>query len=184
MKYVVKLGKFKEFKELKEEFKDEPVKEVVKFGGEGVKKCIQCGSCMSVCPVAITGFDYPNKKLFKLIMLGVREEVLQDPSPWICVACGRCIEVCSQDVNPLSVYFAFRRIQAREFSIPSVAEEALRLLYETGHVIPLTGVEKLRKELGLSELPKSALSSPEDLKEIRTILRNTDIAELGILPLF
>jgi heterodisulfide reductase subunit C len=158
------------------------IEEVMRFGGTEIKRCIQCGSCMSVCPVAITGFDYPNKKLFKLVMLGLREEVLEDPSPWVCVACGRCIEVCSQNVNPMFIYFAFRRIQVREFSIPAVAREALRLVYETGHAIPVSGVEKVRKKLGLPEIPKSTLSNPDALREVQKILKGTDIAELGIVP--
>ncbi|WP_202319840.1 4Fe-4S dicluster domain-containing protein [Archaeoglobus neptunius] len=157
----------------------DPVEEVSKFGGEGIKKCIQCGACMSVCPVAMAGFNYPNKKLFKLIILGQRREILYDPSPWACVACGRCIEVCTRDVNPFSVYFAFRRIQTREFSVPSVAEEALRNLYETGYAV--TGNANIRKELGLPEV-KFALNNGEALKEIRCIIESTEIMQLGILP--
>ncbi len=173
MSTILKLGKDRE----------DPISEVMKFGGEGIKKCIQCGACMSVCPVALAGFNYPNKKLFKLIMLGIRKEILHDPSPWACVGCGRCIEICTRDVNPFFVYFAFRRIQAREYSIPSASEEALHLLYETGHAIPFAGVEKLREELNLPRIPPSTLSNPKALQEIRKILANTEIAELGILPL-
>lgn len=157
----------------------DPIEEVSKFGGEGIKKCIQCGACMSVCPVAMAGFNYPNKKLFKLIILGQGREILYDPSPWACVACGRCIEVCTRDVNPFSVYFAFRRIQTREFSIPSVAEDALRHLYETGHAI--TGDTAVRKELGLPEI-KSTLTDGKALKEVRQIIESTEILQLGILP--
>ncbi len=179
MKNVVKLNKYGM---ARGKLESSLMEEVVRAGGAGIKKCIQCGSCMSVCPVAITGFDHPNKKLFKLVLLGLKEDVMEDPSPWVCVACGRCIEVCSQDVNPMFIYFAFRRIQVREFSIPAVAEEALRLLYETGHAIPVSGVEKVRKELGLPETPKSTLSDPDALREVQEILRSTDIAGLGILP--
>ena len=161
---------------------EELVEEVIGSGGVGIRRCIQCGSCMSVCPVAISGFDYPNKKLFKLVLLGLRSEILKNPSPWVCVACGRCIDVCPQDANPMYVYFAFRRIQVREFSIPPAAEEALRLLYETGHAVPVSGAEKVRKKLGLSEIPKSTLSDLNALREVQEILRSTDVAQLGILP--
>ncbi len=156
------------------------VSEVSRFGGEGINKCIQCGACMSVCPVAMAGFNYPNKKLFKLIILGLRSEVLYDPSPWACVACGRCIEVCTRDVNPFSVYFAFRRIQTREFSIPAAAEEALRLLYETGHAVVAENYD-LRDELNLPDL-RSALNDENALDEVRKILEMSEIAQLGILP--
>lgn len=161
---------------------EELVEEVMRSGGAGIRRCIQCGSCMSVCPVAISGFDYPNKRLFKLALLGLRGEILKNPSPWVCVACGRCTDVCPQDVNPMYIYFAFRRIQVREFLIPPAAEEALRFLYETGHAIPVSGSEKVRKKLGLPEIPKSTLSDPEALREVQEILRGTDMAELGILP--
>ena len=97
------------------------------------------------------------------------------------MACGRCIEVCTRDVNPFSVYFAFRRIQTREFSIPAVAEEALRLLYETGHAIIAGNAEELRRQLNLPEL-KSAFTDQKALSEVRQILESTEIAQLGILP--
>lgn len=150
------------------------VEEVAKFGGEGIVRCIQCGSCMSVCPVAIAGFNYPNKKLFKLIILGVRKEILFDPSPWACVACGRCIEVCTRDVNPFSVYFAFRRIQTRQFSIPPKAKDLLRDVYETGFSVPPDN--NFRKELGLPEV------NTEIVEEIKEIIENSEIIQLGILP--
>ncbi len=163
--------------------KVDPVEEVIRLGGKKIKECIQCGACMSVCPVAMVGFSYPTEKLFKLITLGIREEILYDPSPWACVACGRCVEICVRDVNPLAVYLAFRRLQAREFSIPKPAEEALRLIYETGHgILPEINIEDIREELGLERLPNSTLRSEEALDEVRKILESSEIAQLGILP--
>ena len=169
MKYVVKV-----------ERKRNLVEVISNLGGEGVSKCIQCGSCMSVCPVTLVGFDYPNKKLFKFVQMGEEDPLLSDPSPWACVACGRCIEVCSQDVNPFSVYFALRRLQVRGFRIHLLAKEAVGSIYESGHAIFLDNSEE-REKFGLPEV-SSAAKSKKDLNEIREILRSSDISDLGILP--
>ena len=144
MKYVVKV-----------ERKRNLVEVISNLGGEGVSKCIQCGSCMSVCPVTLVGFDYPNKKLFKFVQMGEEDPLLSDPSPWACVACGRCIEVCSQDVNPFSVYFALRRLQVRGFRIHPLAKEAVGSIYESGHAIFVDNSEE-REKFGLPEVFSAA----------------------------
>ena len=169
MKFVVKIKK-----------KKNVAKVVSELGGEGVTKCIQCGSCMSVCPVTLVGFDYPNKKLFKFVQMGEIDPVLSDPSPWACVACGRCIDVCSQDVNPFSVYFSLRRLQVREFSIHPLARDAVESIFESGHAIYLENDEE-RRRFNLPEVP-SAVNSKSDLEEVREILRKSSISDLGILP--
>ncbi|KUJ93183.1 MAG: Heterodisulfide reductase, subunit C (HdrC) [Archaeoglobus fulgidus] len=150
---------------------DDVMEEVSKFGGEGIGRCIQCGACMSVCPVAIAGFNFPNKKLFKVITLGLREDILFDPSPWACVACGRCIEICTRDVNPFHVYFAFRRIQTREFSIPSRAEELLRRVYTTGFAVQINN--ELRAEFDLPEIGS--------VDEVEKIIECTEMSQLGLI---
>jgi len=86
--------------------------QMIEVGGEGLTKCIQCGACASVCPVAITGLPLYCKRLFRFLQTGHLEEIIDDASPWACVACNRCTEICPRGVDPFHVVFAFRRIQA------------------------------------------------------------------------
>lgn len=151
------------------------INELGKEGGD-IKKCIQCGACMSICPVAISGFEFPNKRLFKLIILEMGQEVLEHKSPWICVSCHRCIDVCPRDVNPHSIYFALRRLQSRHFRNPKVFEDFVRRIHSHGFSVEVPDNER-RKSLGLPEIS----IDPESLEEIRDIMRNSKLLELGVI---
>jgi len=155
--------------------------EIKELGAEKIMACIQCGACASICPLSNTGFKLYAKKLVKSILLGLKDELLDDPTPWACVACNRCTEICPRNVSPFEVMFAMRRLMVEEYAIPTLAVEAIRSLYEHGHAVYMAGREA-RKKVGLpEELPSE--SDPKALEELRTILRNTKLAELGLIPM-
>jgi len=155
---------------------------IIQFGAENLMACMQCGACASICPLARVGFEWFNKKLIKAILVGMKEELLDDPTPWACVACNRCTEVCPRRVSPFEVMFAMRRLMVEEFAIPTLAIEALRALYEYGHAVYMTGREA-RKKVGLPEKPPSTDSDEKALQDLRTILKETKLAQLGLIPM-
>ncbi|WP_456370941.1 4Fe-4S dicluster domain-containing protein [Geoglobus sp.] len=157
---------------------DKDVKLIEELGKEGgdIKKCIQCGACMSICPVAISGFEFPNKRLFKLIILEMGQEVLQHKSPWICVSCHRCVDVCPRDVNAHSIYFALRRLQSRHFRSPKVFEDYVRRIYQHGFNVEIVDGRK-RESMGLPPVE----IDPESLEEVREIMRGSRLLELGVI---
>ena len=157
---------------------DKDVRLIGELGREGgdIRKCIQCGACMSICPVAISGFEFPNKRLFKLIILEMGQEVLEHKSPWMCISCHRCIDVCPRDVNPHSIYFALRRLQSKHFKNPKVFEDLVKRIYSHGFSVEVLDNEK-RKSLGLSEMS----IDPESIEEIRNIMKDSKLAELGVI---
>jgi heterodisulfide reductase subunit C len=158
------------------------VQEVIELGGEGIIRCIQCGACSSICPIAMAGMELYNKKLFKKLLSGYREEIIEDPSPWACVACNRCVEICPRDVKPFQVVFAFRRLQAREFAMPMTVLGSLKSLYEKGHAV-YSEAGEIRKKLGLPEVPPSTLADPKALEEVQILLKNSEIAKMGVIPM-
>ncbi|WP_456478089.1 4Fe-4S dicluster domain-containing protein [Geoglobus ahangari] len=153
----------------------ELIDELGKEGGD-IKRCIQCGACMSICPVAISGFEFPNKRLFKLIILEMGEEVLEHKSPWICVSCHRCVDVCPRDVDPHSIYFALRRLQSKYFRHPKVFEDLVRRIHAHGFCVESTDSER-RRTLGLNELRMDE----ESLEEVREILTSGKLRDLGVV---
>ncbi len=166
----------------KKEYGKRTITVIQEFGAENIAQCMQCGACSSICPLSISGFEWYNKKLIKGIELGLRDEFFDDPTPWACVACNRCSEVCPRDVNPFEVMFAMRRLMIEEFVIPPTALEALRSLYEHGHAIYVEN-RKARKAVGLDEKPPTTDSNEKALEELRIILKNTRLIELGLFPL-
>lgn len=159
------------------------VAEIKAMGGEALLDCIQCGKCAAVCPMALAGFPIFNKKLIQAIFLGAREILLEDSSIWACQSCNRCTEICPRDVRPFEIILAMRRVAVREFAVPALSIEGLKSLYDVGHAVYLKDSGQTRQKVGLPEKPSTVLASPEALKEIKAILHQTDLWEIGLIPM-
>ncbi len=69
--------------------------------------CIQCGTCGGSCPAAVD-MDHSPRALFAMIRAGLRDEVLQSNTPWICVSCYMCVVRCPQDVHITDIMYALK----------------------------------------------------------------------------
>jgi len=156
------------------------VKIITEYGGTGIFKCVQCGACSAVCPSVKAGFPVLCRLLIKKLLIGQLEEIIEEPSSWACQACGRCSEVCPQDVKPQEVVFAFRRFQANEMAISTSATTSLVDFHTTGHAVYTKSHGELRKRVGLPEKPPTTVSDEKGLLEVRAILDNSLLGELGI----
>jgi len=61
--------------------------------------CFTCGECSSTCPVDCEPSVFDPRVLFRMINLGLIDELIRSPSIWLCIGCGRCTECCSQLVD-------------------------------------------------------------------------------------
>ncbi len=61
--------------------------------------CFTCGECSSVCPVDCEPSIFDPRVLFRMVNLGLIDELMRSPSIWLCIDCGRCTECCSQLVD-------------------------------------------------------------------------------------
>jgi len=64
---------------------------------EKLLTCIQCGTCTASCPTAYA-MDYTPRQLWRLIQLGLKEEVLTSNSFWLCTACYSCTMRCLRGI--------------------------------------------------------------------------------------
>lgn len=64
---------------------------------EKLLTCIQCGTCTASCPTAYA-MDYTPRQLWRLIQLGLRDEVLRSNSFWLCTACYACTLRCLRGI--------------------------------------------------------------------------------------
>ncbi len=82
-------------------------------GGQEIKKCIQCGTCSSSCPLSYV-MDFGPRKIFSLIRAGFRDEVLSSNTIWICSSCYTCSVRCPKSIKITDVMYALKRLAVKE----------------------------------------------------------------------
>lgn len=157
--------------------------EIRGLGGTEILECVQCGKCAGVCPLALAGFTFFNKKVIQAILMGLRESLMDDVSIWACQSCNRCTEICPRGVSPFQVMLAMRRVAVREYAIPALSTDGLKSLYDYGHAVYLKNAGEARRKVGLPEMPPTTLADPVALSEVQAILRGSVLADLGLIPM-
>ncbi|MDP2917823.1 MAG: 4Fe-4S dicluster domain-containing protein [Dehalococcoidia bacterium] len=76
---------------------------------EKLLTCIQCGTCTASCPTA-HAMDYTPRQLWRLIQLGLKEEVLSCNSFWLCTACYSCTSRCPRGIACTKTMFTLKRM--------------------------------------------------------------------------
>ncbi len=100
-----------DFEELDPSFKNEVSKEI---GGQNIKLCFNCGICTVSCPVRRVDDTYNPRRIIRMILYGMKEEILSSETIWKCAHCLTCLERCPQDVRFAEVIEALRLLAVRE----------------------------------------------------------------------
>ena len=83
-------------------------------GGENIKACFACGVCTAGCPVSEIDEKYNPRKIIRMVLLGLREQVLSSDLIWLCSTCYTCYAHCPQDVKFTDVIGALRDMAIKE----------------------------------------------------------------------
>lgn len=107
--------------ELDAKFKYEVAEEP---GGENIKVCFACGLCTAGCPVSAIDPEYNPRRIIRMVLLGMRREVLSSKLIWLCSLCYTCQAHCPQNVNFADVMKALRNMAVKEGYVhPSFTEK-------------------------------------------------------------
>jgi ferredoxin len=124
---------------------NEPFRQAAK--GADISKCFTCGECSSACPVAGERSAFDPRFIFRMVNLGLAEELLTSPSIWLCVQCGRCTEACPQRVDGCGMIASLRELAVRE---GKVEEGFVRRVRDAQKQIYMRLLNEIDELLGLN----------------------------------
>jgi heterodisulfide reductase subunit C len=126
-------------------------------GGQRFMRCFSCGTCVAGCPVAGKTEKYNPRRIIRMALLGMREQVLASEFVWLCSSCYTCHERCPQDVHIPDLMNAIRNIAVREGHVPTAFRQQAELLCEHGRLYEITDFENERRaEQGLPPIKERA----------------------------
>jgi len=97
----------------KRKIKDIFVTKIEEISGQNLLACYQCGKCSAGCP-AIYEMDILPNQIIRFAQLGLKDELLQSKSIWICASCLTCNARCPKGINIAEVIEAIRQILLRK----------------------------------------------------------------------
>ena len=126
----------------RKKIKDSFVSKVEEISGQNLLACYQCGKCSAGCP-AISDMDILPNQIIRYAQLGLKDELLQSKSIWICASCFTCNARCPKGINIAEVIEAIRQILLRKredhLKIEKLSES------EKGDVPPIALISSMRK---------------------------------------
>ena len=82
---------------------------------EGLKTCINCGTCTAICPAA-EFYRYDPRKIVDIVQKGNEDEIealLKSDTIWYCGECMSCLTRCPRKNGPGLVIMALRNLSAK-----------------------------------------------------------------------
>ncbi len=109
--------------------------EVAARSGQNLKACYQCRRCAAGCPVGDDTGVTPDQ-LIRMIILGLKEEAMNNRLVWKCVECYTCGTRCPNNIHTARITEALKYMikeQHREPVVPKVANFHGAFLTSTSH---------------------------------------------------
>jgi heterodisulfide reductase subunit C len=107
----------------------------IRPGGMETDACMACGTCSAGCP--ITGVDYFDpRKIVRMVLWGLEEELVSSPLPWLCTMCGKCENACPMGINIVEIIRTARGMVPRD-DVPGMIQKGVELGLKTGNNLGL-----------------------------------------------
>jgi len=81
--------------------------------GEKLRTCIQCGTCTASCPAA-EAMDITPRQMWRMVQLGLKDEVLHSKTMWLCSVCYSCSVRCPRGIPLTDTIAHLKQLAIRE----------------------------------------------------------------------
>lgn len=105
------------------EFSQSLIQEVMDRSGQNLLACYQCRRCAAGCPVGDETGVTPDR-LIRMIILGEREEALNNLLVWKCVACYTCGSRCPNNIQTARINETLKQLSKEAHSEPLLPKVA------------------------------------------------------------
>ena len=114
--------------------------ELKKYGDINIESCFNCGNCTAICPLSSDNTPFP-RNMIRRVQLGLKDEILSLPDPWLCYYCGECTETCPRQAEPAEAQMAMRRWLTAQYDWTGLAKKFYTSkLWEIGSLILVSGL--------------------------------------------
>jgi heterodisulfide reductase subunit C len=142
-------------------------------GGELIRYCFQCGTCTASCPVRAVEDRFNPRRIIRMALMGMKQEVLKDSFVWLCSSCYACQERCPQGVKITGIMGAIKNIAVKNKLVPAMFAGQVATLKAHGRVYEVGELEnEKRAKIGLPQITEM----PD---EVRKLLEMTGAEELA-----
>lgn len=138
--------------------------------GKELGRCFACGTCSSGCPVHARRKDFDPRKIIRMVLLGLEDELIKDGTIWLCSTCYTCLERCPQKVGCAEIITELRNAAAADKNAPEAFKMQLEALRKFGRVYEIEDFDnKKRGKMGLAVLDSKA--------DLANVLEKTEAEE-------
>jgi heterodisulfide reductase subunit C len=165
-------------------------------GGEGIRVCIQCGTCTASCPNADL-MDHAPSELIAMTRAGMRQEVLSSNAMWLCLSCYLCVVRCPRDIKVTRLMHVLESLAAKSglsnkrTTTPIMYKGFNTFITNRGRISelwlmvryylqtnPLKAIKMLPVALGLFTHNRLSIKmgkmSPEGIKQLKAIINKAE----------
>lgn len=121
-------------------------------GGAQIDLCIACGRCTATCPVQRENPAFNPRRIVRMAVLGLADEVLHSDFVWLCAGCYSCRERCPQGVLVTDLMVALKNIAVRRGIVHPSLRAQIAELRRFGRLYEVEPFNKKRGKLGLPPL--------------------------------